>query len=317
MNQHPTELELSVLKTVCWFSVTKYPLTSFEIWKWLLSPDRSYDLYEVISVLQTSDWVKNRLIQKDGFYVLKDGLSVDEKINSRKERFLDSIRKYSKLVKASRYFRLLPGVRAVAAVNTLSWWNTTQSSDIDLFIITKPKTIWSSRFLLVLPFALLGRRPVHHDCEDDQNALDPFCFSFFTTQHSINFEDLKYSKKDYYLSFWCKSIVPIFDKDKSFQQFSDENKWCSVDLPNAKYRISHPLHSVKGSLFLPVQTGVTEYIFKLIQKNRFPEHIKELANIDSRVVINDNMLKFHQNDRREFFYSEYEKSINSHICIKT
>ena len=127
---------------------------------------------------------------------------------------------------------------------------------------------------------------------------------------------LKYSKKDYYLSFWCKSIVPIFDKDESFKKFSEENKWCGVDLPNARYRVSHPLHLVTGSLFLPVQTSITEHIFRSIQRERFPAHIKELANKDSRVVINDDMLKFHQNDRRDFFYSEYKKSIDRYVCTK-
>ncbi|MFZ2255768.1 MAG: hypothetical protein WAW59_02485 [Patescibacteria group bacterium] len=43
----------------------------------------------------------------------------------------------------------------VAVVNSLSMFATHQDSDIDLFIITKPGTLWFVRLLVTLVFSLL------------------------------------------------------------------------------------------------------------------------------------------------------------------
>ncbi|MEK7452557.1 MAG: hypothetical protein AAB664_04410, partial [Patescibacteria group bacterium] len=67
----PTNLEQSILRTLCWFSVFDRPITRFEIWKWLLEPDRAYDLAEVYRTIESSEWIKERTVEKDGFYQLR------------------------------------------------------------------------------------------------------------------------------------------------------------------------------------------------------------------------------------------------------
>ena len=101
----PTLLEQSILKTLCWFSVTDYPVTGFEIWKWLLEPDRAYELSEVFRVLESSEWLHNRITNENGYYMIQnDSISLPcegegrgegfDRVGLRQEHYLDAIRQY-------------------------------------------------------------------------------------------------------------------------------------------------------------------------------------------------------------------------------
>ncbi len=305
----PTDLELSIFRTLCWFSLFDFPLSSFDVWKWLLKPGRVYNFFEVDHALEQSDWLSNRLTGQNGMFLLKrsDPLPV---LMSRHRRFLDATRKFRKLRRAAHFFQLLPGVQAVFAVNTMAWWHTNEQSDIDLFIITKPSHIWSSRFLLVLPFLLSGHRPHHAQTTP---LKDPFCFSFFCTTEALAMETLKWSQDDHYFAYWIKSIVPIFDRAEVLSQIQMHNKWTDVALPNARMRNVHPIHKPISIAPLPIQGSFLEPLFRHVQRNKFPTVLRGLANLDSRVVITDDMLKFHENDRRAEFIQAYHDAYEKQV----
>jgi hypothetical protein len=303
-----TDLEQSIIRTVVWFSPFSYPLTVFEIWKWLLQPERPYGLAQVYAILDHSQWLREKLESHNGFYALK-GSGVERLIEERQNKFLDAERKFTRLRRAATYFSLLPGIRAVAAANTLAWWSTTKDSDIDLYIVTRPGHIWSSRFWLVVPFALLGRRP-HRAATT--SVPDPFCFSFFSTSSSLHLEELCLPR-DYYMAFWVRSLVPILDRDGSLMAMQTENRWTARMLPNAQPRRPHRGHVPWVLPSLPIQWRVTEPVFRLFQQDRLPVALQELANLDTRVIVTDEHLKFHDNDRRAQYRDAYESNLARHL----
>jgi hypothetical protein len=305
-----SDLEQSIVRTLCWFSLLSYPVTVFEIWKWLLQPQRPYDLSEVSMVLENSEWLKSKLQHAQGFYVLKGG-DISKMIRQRQIRFTDSEKKYRALRRVTKFFSILPAVRAVSAVNTLAWWSTTDTSDIDLYIVTKPGFLWSTRFWLVLPFLLTGNRP-HHAEGEGHSGKHPFCFSFFSTSEAMQMEGVCY-ERDVYMAFWAKSVVSIMDRDQCFENFHRLNRWATKLLPNSSGRVAHPYHHVNPLLSLPVQFSITEQLFAFVQKRRMPDSLTKMANIDSRVVLTDKMLKFHEHDRRLQFRDSFEELISRHI----
>ncbi len=297
----PTDLELSILKTICWFSVFQYPVTSFEIWKWLFLPARPYDLFEVSRCLETSAWLATRIRAKDGHFHALLGDAFIEYVTTRQKRYLDAVKKFKKVRRASHFFHALSSVRGVAVVNSMAFWNTTETSDMDLFVVTKNYSIWSTRFWMVVPFILLGSRP---DAHNESN--DPFCFSFFADTSELKMQHLSLDEKDYYFAFWLKSLVPVFDRDAVFVQLAEQNKWVDRLLPNAKMRVAHHLHKPQHVPAFIRHLGFVEPLYRRLQHKRFPESIQSIANKDSRVVINDHILKFHDNDRREQFRQEFQ-----------
>lgn len=298
----PTDLEQSIVRTLCWFSVMRYPLTGFEIWKWLIEPARPYDLSEVYRVLEMSEWVKGKMETQGGRFILAG--EKEEVVGTRAQKYLDSVKKFRKLRRAAIHFHLFSSVRAVSAVNSIAWWSTTEESDIDLFVVTKPRSIWSTRFWMVLPFMLMGARP-------EDSKQDPFCFSFFATQNQLAMDDLRLKEGDHYFAFWLKSMVPLLDRDQNFRELEKMNAWADKILPNASSRSVHPLHR-SLSPFPPFHSFPPfESFYRSIQHKRFPHVIRHLANKDSRVVITDDMLKFHETDRRAEFERQYEKKVEA------
>jgi len=227
------------------------------------------------------------------------GVSLAVQMEERRRRFLDASRKFRKLRRAIRLFQLIGAVECVCAANTMAWWHTTRASDIDLFIVTQPGRMWTSRLLLVTPFLFFGHRP-------GQKGSDPFCFSFFSTADAFQMESLKIASKDYYLAYWVKSLVPVFDGANVVLELSALNKWADALLPNARARGVHPLHRASLRMRLPLAPRLLEPVARALQRRRFPRVLRELANKDSRVVITDGMLKFHDNDRRGEFHRRFE-----------
>jgi len=52
-------------------------------------------------------------------------------------------------------------------------------------------------------------------------------------------------------------------------------------------------------------------ILKKIQLKYFPKIIKNLMNKDTRVIINDDLLKMHTTDNREKYYNLYKKYLDN------
>jgi len=299
----PTHLEKAILQTLAWFSVSSYPVTRFELWKWMYQPGNAYSLWDVHRSLEKSEYLRRRIESKNGFFALRQSESIDEQLELRHDRFLDAVRKFAKLRRAARLFALLPSVKGVAAGNTLAWWHTNEQSDIDLFIITKPRSIWSTRAFLVLPFAVLGKRPNTQDPKNQK--ADPFCFSFFVTEQALALESLRLPGEDPYFSFWTRSLVPIFDREAVFDRMHKKNSWVEKDLPHASPRPFHPEIGIRMRFTIPVPR--LESFARSVQMKRFPAPLKEQANLDSRIVITDEMLKFHSNDRRTLFKNLWKK----------
>lgn len=294
----PTDLEQSIFRTVAFFSLFDYPLTEFEIWKWLTEPAVAYAFPDVRDCLSASHYLREKIVCTDGFFTLRD---TAETVALRHERFVDAARKYHRLQRVCGYLAHLPMIRAVAACNTLAWNNTKAESDIDLFVIVKHGRIWITRFLAVLPFKLLGLRP-------GQSTRDPICFSFFAADDRLAMKGLKIGKRDLYFAQWMHSLVPVMDRGV-FRRVALQNGWVNRSFPN-----SFPVQTARPRTTRPTaHRGDAAHLFESLAKGfqvrRLPPTIRSMMNNDTRVIIDDGMLKFHEGDRREEFMERLAKLV--------
>jgi hypothetical protein len=280
-------LARSVFRTICWFEVADYAPTAFEIWKWLYSPPTGATLEEVMRVLEEMDTVETL----DGYWGRR-GSGLATRVGMRRERYADALRKMKRVRRAACWFRLFPWVEMVAVGNTLAWWNTRPESDIDLFIVCAPRTVWLTRLCLVTPFAFLGWRP-------GPGVQDPLCFSFFVSRNTLDLRPLRLPDEDPYFAYWLRSLVPVFDRGEVYVQLQKANAWAMDEIPNAPGRSPHPVCTVASSwLLAPSWLAWFEPWVRRLQEGRLPEKIRSMMNKDTRVVLNDDVLKFHDQDRR-------------------
>jgi len=210
---------------------------------------------------------------------------------------------FSKTQKYCRYISWIPGLKMVAVCNSLSMYATKKKwSDIDLFIITAKNRLWLVRIMVTLVFQLLGVR------RHWNKIAERFCLSFFIDETTEDFSSFAI-ENDIYLYFWIYYLKPIINKDLTYENFIKANKPLGIDSINLHkdnriYEIPtenphpNPLHSGgEGEKFLSLILNFLNYLLKKIFLPKTLAHKKRLWNPEG-LIVSDNILKFHDNDRR-------------------
>lgn len=209
---------------------------------------------------------------------------------------------FTYLEKAWEYIPLLrffPGVRAVAVCNSAAMGTANEESDIDLLIITSPKRLWTARIFCTAFLHILGLR------RHGKKRKGRFCLSFFMTESAINFERMALLPRDPYLAFWVSTLHPIFGKEV-FARLADENRNFvknNADIPLLfveKLR-NEPKKRPKIQRFLEVFFGT--FFESLCKKIFLPRTLAKKRKLkdDSGIIVSENILKFHNTDKRKEF----------------
>lgn len=304
------DLEKSILATICYFDIFDYPLILVEIWKWLyvypepenLRTEEPIRMLDVQEALEKSEYLKQRMETKNGFYFLRGRTGL---VKKRMERYNIAERKYKKALKIIKILRLIPYVKMIAICNTLAYSNARDESDIDLFIICEKSHLWKSRFLISGFLKLFNLRPTALETKDK------ICASFFLSEDNLNIRNLSIAD-DIYLKYWLTQVYPVCDNG-IYQKFLSVNDWIKNDIPN--------FFPVQPTLRRQLKPGRFKLIFRLIfsilsenycknyQWKILPENLRKIVNKDTRVVMNNQVLKFHDNDAREFYRDSFHEKI--------
>lgn len=302
---------MSALSTLAYFDQFDYPLTRLECWRFAIggraAPWEDIDR-ELDELCHTG-----RIIEQDGFFALagRDSLFALRQARSRLAE-----QKYAKALRFASHLRWLPFVRMIGICNTLAFSNSRKDADIDFFIVAAPRCAWTVRFFTTFFAHALGERPGQH------HMRDSFCLSFFVTEDCLNLRAVALDDDDVYLAEWVQQLVPVFDYGNVYERFWNENQWIKTLLPNAIRKIPAerrllidrwPVRFAR-SLFemkLRVIGPAFERFVCRLQWRKFPAKIRALANHDTRVVVTRDMLKFHENDRRE----EYRRFWRQRLSI--
>ena len=126
----------SILNTVAYFDIFEYPLTAMEIYNWLYGnyglKTNDYGLKDVQNALDDSQFLKDRLETRNGFYFLK-GKSAH--VRTRLNRYNIAQEKYKRAELIANIFSYFPFIQFIAVCNSLAYNNVREQSDIDMFII--------------------------------------------------------------------------------------------------------------------------------------------------------------------------------------
>jgi hypothetical protein len=299
------EIEKAILRTVAYFDVFNYPLTPWEIWKWLFwsAVEPAPRFVELLEVLDQSPLLNQKLGHTRGLVHVKGRLEI---VSLRQERYRLALVKLKKVKRFVKALRIFPFIQYIGVCNSLGLANARLESDNDLFIIADPGHLWTVRFLTTAFTRLRGIRP------SVTNRADTFCLSFYITTEALDLSHLRY-EEDPYFNVWLATLVPIFDPTNISAQLWSNNAWIHHLLPNATWRQLATQREVgktwvAGLLAIFFRWVWFERLAKFIQKRILPVGLRKLANVDSRVVLNDKVLKFHDNDRRQKYAQLYHEN---------
>jgi len=302
-----SQIEKSILATIIYFDIFDYPLTSLELYKYLLLPKGApiqTNLLEIKQLLETSSLLKKRIQTQQGFYFFQGRENI---IVTRKERYKIAERKFLRAKKYLSLISKLPFVEMICICNSLSYSNSREQSDIDLAIFCRAKTIWLTRFLAVSLMEILGQRP------SEQNLKNKICLSFYLTDDNLNLENYQSECPDIHFIYWQSQFLPIYQKQNL--DFYKKNFWCKKYIPyqiqptaNARRLIRKSVKDIKG--IKDKEKKPLGNYFNQLAKNYqlriLPNKLKTAAKEpNTNVLLEDNIIKLHSNDKRQEYNQKW------------
>lgn len=205
-------------------------------------------------------------------------------------------------LKVKRYLpflKFVPFLRMVAVCNNLSFGRVNKNSDIDLFIIAKKGRLFFVRTMVTFVLHVLGVRR-HGD-----KIAGRFCLSFFVDDSHLDLSRIAIYK-DVYLAFWVQSIVPILDDGISVE-FLEANVWAKDFFESAKELDYSKVVSRKNFVRKLMNGLLNGRLGDFFERNLRTWQIKRsrekmlLVKDPSHLLVEENILKFHNNDRRALY----------------
>jgi len=298
------ELVKSVTDTIRFFDLFDFPLTDEEVMKYLYKYGEPLHIKELQATLKHLVEI-DKLSEIKGHFVMPGRESLVETRKARKfiaEKFWNRTKLYG------TYMRSVPFTRMIAVCNNLAYNNPSEQSDIDLFIVVKPGRMWLARFLITLILHFFGVR------RHGNKVAGRFCLSFFVTSDKTAMEEFELEGEDPYLAYWAKNLRPIFG-EKDYLRFQEQNKQWLADYGlefDDSYK-KHMYHYEEGAVkkltewllggFLGDQL---EKLLKATLKKKTLRSMKKLG-VNANVIVTDEILKFHNYDRRKEFLERWQK----------
>ncbi|MFA6550094.1 MAG: hypothetical protein WCT36_01930 [Candidatus Gracilibacteria bacterium] len=290
----------AIMKSIIFFDLFDFPLTFEEISKYVLG--MRVDEQHIRMYLKDS----KMLSEKNGFYFVRGREHIAD---LRQSNAKCAIKLWNKVFRYSWVFKMVPFIKMVAVCNSLSYMDVNKKSDIDLFVTTDKNRLFTARFLLSAILYLLGVK------RHDHKVAGRFCLSFFVTENSLDMEQVALKPYDIYLAFWAMSLTPVFG-EKTYNEFVEKNSWTKRYFPDGIIPNTSVIHK-SGFIARAVKRFLTRvlsgklggklegYLSRALIK-RAESKAEKLP--DRRgTIISSNIMKFHDNDIREYIREAWEK----------
>lgn len=308
-------LHNAILATLAYYNTMSFPLTIFEIKKYLIHPKRlgakkygEYSYKEIFNGIKNLE--KKELVSScHGFYTIGPCREIAEG-RILKQKIAD--RKWKLTLRAVKYLNLVPYVLAVFGSGSLALNNTREESDLDVLIVAKNKRIWTTRILVSLMMSLLRiRRTKTHTIAPDKVCLN----------HYITNTSLKIPHQSIYCAHSYAHLVPVLLRDEAMiYMFKKENNWIKNYLHNWSEGGEQHLRTLRPSLrmnkiavfletILDNRFGdITERYFKKIQLKRIQDD-PNTNKSGGRATFNDMELEFHPSSPEKKILEEYNATL--------
>lgn len=281
-----TTLERAILKTLAYADIFDYPLKEQEIWRYLIGSGKFSRFRASLATL-----IQRKIIfSKAGYFGFK-----------KREGLVSKRLKYARIAeeklpvaqKAARLLGLIPTVRLVGVSGALAMRNAPPDDDIDLFIITAPETLWTTRFIVTLLLDILNlrRRP------GEKRFRNKICLNMYLDAGLMR---LPGKEQDLYSAHEVAQLNILVNKFYTYEHFLQSNMWAKKFLPHAFVAVA--FHFKTNYAWWGKVLGGVESILKtaqlgFMQKKRTHE------------LISENLLRFHPTDARERVLGEYGKRL--------
>ena len=280
----------AIEKTLLYSDLFDYPLKKEEIWRYLISSNKtSKNLLDKLIK-------ENSSIHRLGKYYFINKRREIVSIRTKREKLSrEKIIYARKLVKK---LSIVPTVMLIGISGSLSVNNSEKDDDIDLFIISSKNSVWTTRFILIL-FLLMGGK---YRRRNDIQIAGKFCLNMIMDETVL---ELPKKRHDLYTAHEVSQMLPVFSRNNTYDHFLEANKWVLGFMTNSLSARSKYVEE-KDSLvtvFLRFIIGIfkIEKIARTVQKAYMHKRTNE--------TVSDNFLAFHPIDSRSTTLRKFTKLV--------
>ncbi len=239
-----THLHKQIMQTLKYCESFQYPLTKQEIWERLIVNDRfrSLDKKEDDVFKIIKDLVKKKKIQKQGeYYYVGDKNKIDY-LKLRKQREIWAKEIWKRVPELVRLLKNIPSITHIYITGSLAMNNpVSQDDDIDVCVVCKNKTLWTTRFFVVVWSKLFGtykgnKKNKHqikfskHNKRKKNLVRNAYCFNLWLEERSITMSQHRQNLRTAYEIMQVKLIFSRNGKNP----LQEKNEWVKDFLANWK-----------------------------------------------------------------------------------
>lgn len=199
-----------ILRTLLYFDIFSYPLTSTEIYRFLGCP-----VNDILSVETELERLKidNLVFQFQDFFSVKDDNTLaDRRLKGNREAELQR----PHALKKARFISLFPFFRGIMISGSLSKNYMDEKSDLDFFIVAEPGRLWIARTIFDFYRKLFIRKKHYGN----------YCLNYFISSDRLTIEE-----QNIFTATELATVKPTIGLIH-YQNLMKENSWISNYFPN-------------------------------------------------------------------------------------
>lgn len=306
------KLDDAVLKTLAYADLFGYPLKVEEVHRGLFECAAS--LAEVQATLQGCK--RRGLVQQKGrFFFLRGREKTVEARTQRREYTQQLWQQHARLL---RWITRFPFVRSVALSGAMVFENCKHDDDIDLFILTARRRLWSVYLGLVLLLKLLGKR--RRVC---LNCL-------------LDLDHPEIGARDFFIAHQIVFLRPLCGLEH-FHNFQNANAWIDAHFPQGRFRNAH---NIPAKFWMPfsgenatenfwlkqgLERMLSGRVFHALERLIFRWYARHIHRVTTHlgsdsVVVQPGQIKLFTNDHRhriiEALQSRLHELLHNHRAVE-
>jgi hypothetical protein len=250
--------------------------------------------------------------EKKGFYCLA---GKENSIEKRIQRLKYANNKLKIAKNISKHLSHIPTIYFIGLTGRLAHNDADENDDIDLFLITKKNTMWTTRvaILAILELTNTRRKP------NETNPANKICANLIIEETALHWP---HEKHDIYTAHEIINMQPLFDRNNIYRKFLSSNNWISQFYPNHDSRLCHsregrrcpegygnpapPKHNIIiNTINLLFTLPLTEFILEKLQRIYMKKKI-------TNETILTNFLAFHPHDYRQEILKNFTNKIKQY-----
>jgi hypothetical protein len=288
--------ELAIARSVVYASLFDYPLTLAQLRQTLIESTQTPS--QVLAAFNGSPALQDVVEYRDGFFFPKgraDLLEERRRREARSRAFLQRHRLLLRLVCA------LPYVRMVALSGSIAHLNLEGSGDLDLFIVTRGRHVWSATLAVLLLSKAMRRRRI-------------VCANFVVADSRLVLE-----QQDLFTASQVIHLKPLIGRDV-FQQLLQANPFVfrfypnfhasnAASIPFRPYRLLRPLKRALEAVLAPV-APIAELVCRAVYRSHLSRRAATWRSPE-QVRLQADCLKLHTQSHRQSVLERFDRSVES------